>query len=192
MVCGGTAGVGFGDGQLNRWRAASARAVGTFTAGQSAGIALAAGGRSSADPAHRHHREVIEALAEAVWTGKHSYDIFSVSLAGAAARLLKRKRPWAVATEPAAVFLLTLWRLGWQATSARHLITQAGVGLDLLKLAPKALSTLINQATSAWTDARILGTRQGLFWSAVRPLLGGGRARSWTRWQSNALVSNGI
>ena len=99
------------------------------------------------------------------------------ALDGAVRRVQVAARPWAVATGPAAVFLLTMRRIGWRVESARCLVTDEGRRIDLTAMAPAAVARLAEEATRRWADcqavsrARHSGGGYSVFWQAMDPLL---------------------
>ena len=101
-----------------------------------------AAGAKNADPAFRHHRQVVLAWATGVWEGTPDLDTMQAALGGFVARLSHLKRPWCGATDAAATFVLTLLRLGWSAQAARHLTTHDGTKIDLLAVGPKTVTAL--------------------------------------------------
>ena len=92
-------------------------------------------------------------------------------LADSAERLATAKHAWSVATDPAAVLLLVLDRLSWKVLSARKWVTDLGLEVDLLALAPKAIGALIDGATRRWSERKYDGGgRTGIAWETLHKL----------------------
>ena len=105
---------------------------------------------------------------------------------------------WRKAADPAAVFPLTLGRIGWRCLSARCLVTDLGYEVDMLKLAPGSVMSLAREATIRWSDRaamsrqyeRLGGAWTGHpFWEALLPTLEGRVTQGWTRRQRASLRS---
>ena len=136
--------------------------------------------------------------ARSVWEGLPKLQVLQTALEGAAQDLSGASQPWKKAADPAAVFLLTLGRIGWRCLSARCLVTDLGYEVDMLKLAPRSVMSLAREATIRWSDRaamsrqyeRLGGAWTGhLFWEALLPTLEGKVTQGWTRRQQASLRS---
>ena len=116
-------------------------------------------GAKSIDPAFRHRRQVIgmgdREYGSQIWSPCRLR--CEESLPGSAAS----RGVGAGATDAAAIFVLTLLRLGWSAQSARHLSTHDGTKVDLLGVAPQTVDFWVDQATLIWTDSSAHWRRGG-------------------------------
>ena len=187
--------VGYPEGKLRQLRVATARARGRFPPGTSVGLRLSAWRvPPSSEPAARHHKQVIRDWATAVWDNYPALEALQIALQGSKAKLNRSQRPWQSAAGPAAVYILVLERLGWQAPAARTVITHTGRELDLRRISPAALGTLAVEATQHWSDrqatAAISSPQQGfqIFWDALRPLLAGKLSTGWTSRHRRVLI----
>jgi len=107
-----------------------------------------------------------------------------------------------VASDPVVVLLLSLRRLGWSAPTHTEFVTDLGVKLDLMYLAPGMVSQLAETAAGRATDRHALLRQNGnsptkyigpLFWDQMLPLLDGPKKPTWTKRSQaayRALVSN--
>ena len=84
-----------------------------------------------ADPAFGAHLIPIGTWATAVWEEWLPIKLLDGSVADAKSKVIKAPRPWAVATGPATVFILTTARLGWTVHSATTMTTDDGTKLTL-------------------------------------------------------------
>ena len=181
--------------KLHKLRLAQMRAIGKLPRGVSVGLRLrAVQARGFLDPASRHHRDVILQWATSIWESYPPMPLLQDALDGAKARTHKSQSPWLLATGPAAAFLLTANRVGWQAQSARFLVTDSGQQIDLLHLAPKAVAALTERASERWSDRQALARAAAgevgfeIFWTALQPLLSGKPPLSWSREHRQTLV----
>ena len=99
-------------------------------------------------------------------------------LADAARRLATAIHAWGVASDPAAVFLLVLARLNWKVESARVIVTDIGMKVDFLLLAPKAIGFLADEATVRWSERGYDGGfNVGIAWDTYAQLR---KTKEWT------------
>ena len=70
-------------------------------------------------------------------------------------RLAKAKKQWGIAYGPAAAFVLSCWRLGWQVISAVVVITDEGRELNLVLDPPAVVLKQCGMAVQRWRWKRI-------------------------------------
>ena len=87
-----------------------------------------------ADPAYDAHMLPIGKWSLAVWEGWLILILDSLTsvVKQAVSRLAAAKNRWGVAYGPAAAFVLSCWRLGWQVISAVMVITDEGRELNFI------------------------------------------------------------
>ena len=129
--------MGIPDSDLGKLRTAAVKAVVRMSPGQISAAtlrALAASGKLELlDSAIGHHRQVICEWASCVWDGLPDLSMMQICLEAAVAKLRQLSKPWRGVIDPAGVFILTLGRIGWSAASARHLLADQGMSLDLCR-----------------------------------------------------------
>ena len=119
-----------------------------------------------------------------MWEGYPKLSVLQKTLDGARKLIERSVSPWNVATDPAAVFVLTLRRIGWDCTDARKVITDRGEELDLLRIAPRMVAHQAELGVARWTDRRAMQLQfkdssgsnlwnSDLFWSAMRGSVSG-------------------
>ena len=118
---------GLTDATLHGLRVSSLKASGRLPRGASLGLRIQASQATRRlDPFRIHDGQVVRRWAESVWEGYPKAVVLQRCLEGARKRLARAKCKWGVASDPAVVFLLTLQRLGWSATSHVELVTECG------------------------------------------------------------------
>ena len=178
----GSAGMSHPDGALNAMRVRAGSSLVRLTKGQSAKLAMAAAlplkKLRTFDPAFISHRGVVELWATAIWTGYPDLQVLQDVMAAAATKLVTAIHPWSVATDPAAVCLLVLDRLRWKVHNARVWVTDVGLKVDLMLLAPKAVGHLADESTRRWSERQFDGgLNTGVAWDTYARLR---RAKEWT------------
>ena len=128
---------GLTDSKLHGLRVSALKAGGRLPKGCSLGLRLQASKAArKLDPMRVHEGQVVRRWAEAVWEGYPKAAVLQKCLDGAKRRLARAKCKWGVASDPAVVYLLSLQRIGWTAPSYSRLVTDVGMQLDLLHMAP--------------------------------------------------------
>ena len=158
-IWGGTV-TGLTEAKLLGLRVSSLKAGGRLPKGASLGLRLQCSRSARKDPMRIHEGQVVRRWAEAVWEGHPNAAILTKSLEGARKRLARANSKWAVASDPVVVFLITLGRLGWTATSHAELVTDLGQKVSLLHLAPGMVQQLAVQAVSR-ADRQALWRQNG-------------------------------
>eukprot|EP00971_Amphidinium_carterae_P076170 1504485-Amphidinium_carterae.1 len=109
------------------------------------------------DPAHVHHKELIERWSMCVYREELSLDDLWCALGAAGRRLLKARSPWNCVSSPAGAFILTCVRLGWRILAPFAVETHTGLFCDLRMLSPKFMGVRALEASMAWTDRSVAG-----------------------------------
>ncbi len=188
MALWGASASGLPGRKLHSLRLAAARSRGKLSRGSSVGLTLHAWlVRGAQDPARKHHREVLVDWATAVWENEPEEQLLQQALDDAEIRLASSQSPWQHVRGPAAALQLTLERLGWQALSSRHLLTDEGRLVDMLLMSPFSVGDLAEEATARWSDRQALSGRGAqdrgfpVFWEALKPLLTGALPAGWSQ-----------
>ena len=141
-------------------------------------------------PAYAHHAAVLRESATGVWTGFPPLEILEAALDHAHSRLARKQKPWAFATDAACGFLLTCARIGWTPLSAREIVTDSGLKIDMLRLAPKSVAALAHRSTEKWlaSEAKIGQCRTTIFWEALRGLFQFRVDHEWSAWHATVAI----
>jgi hypothetical protein len=204
----GSSSSGWSDKHLAQLRLGSLRSFVKVARGTSVGLKLRALGQPAcADPSVVHHGDIVQHWATAVWTGSPPLAILEACLKRAVVKLGLLRHPWPHASDPAQVFWLSLRRLGWRTQGARRIVTDFGLTLDLLRIAPKAVAELAKQAAQRWSDRAALRRLPGVgaagaagagadgawaapvFWMGLLPNLTGQKGLDWTQHHMHMLRS---
>ena len=154
--------------------------------------------KGQADPAFSAHLLPICKWAQAVWHGWLALAALQALLKHATSRLAGKERLWSLVHGPAAAFLATAWRIGWQATSATTVVDELGVAHDLLDVPPARIAKLIHRAVTTWRWRRVetkhphlrqAGGGHRPFIEPIRRLLGAKASDNWGPSQRGALRS---
>lgn len=140
---------GLNDAKLHGLRFGALRAAGRVAKGTSVGLKLAATKQGlRRDPARIHLAQVVLQWSLAVWKAYPKLQLLEKTIQGAQRLLAKARCKWAAASDPACVLVLTLERISWTAKSARLWVSDQGIKVDLLALAPKSVARLAEQAVA--------------------------------------------
>ena len=134
------------------------------------------------DPFKIYYCGVIQRWAEAVWEGYPARRLLQKALGGARRRLETASSPWAVASDPVIVYLLTVARLGWVAKDPGVIIDDLGREIDMSRLPPAMVVQLAEEAAARASDREALAKIDQhcedrlvypLFWEKLRSLCDG-------------------
>ena len=147
--------VGVSTGKLALMRSAAATAVSGSVSGSVGLRLLVSQAGAAADPARPVHVEPIKMWAKAIWSERVPLAKMQQALENEACRLKQKERPWNHMFGAAGTLLMTLSRLGCSALSARILVTEEGVELDLKRFSPAAVGKFAERAVERWTWGQI-------------------------------------
>ena len=102
------------------------------------------------DPVFGAHLVPIGTWATAIWERWLPIALLDGSIADAKAKAVRSPRPWAVATGPATVFVLTAARLDWTVHSATSVTTDEGTRLTLHIDPPAVVKIECKRAVQRW------------------------------------------
>ena len=196
----GQANTGVSDTTLQAQRAAVAAASVPGGSGELDIALLLADGsmRGKADPAFAAHEAPIGKWAEALWEAWLPRPALQKLVSAALADVAGRPSPWARVRGPAAAFVASALRLGWQIQSYFEVVTDLGQYLDLTRDPPAMTLRFVQQAVWRWRWRRV--ERQhphlvrgsgghGLFVQPIFKLLGGKVGEHWGPSEMGALRS---
>ena len=187
---------------LHAARVAALKAAGAFANGASVGLRLGLReGAASQDPLVIYVRKLVGAWAEIIWNASPALGLLQV-VWSAAKDSLSPKSPWSQITSPEKALLKCLQSLGWVAVNARRWISDEGVELDLLHLAPSQVVQLAavaarrasDKAATSATDSRLGGWSGPVAWAPLRRLVGSTSSTlsSWEKAALGSLVGNTV
>ena len=144
----GQANMGVSNTMLQSQRAAVAAASVPGGSGElDITLILADGGmRGKADPAFAAHEAPIAKWAEAVWEGWLPRPALSKLVSAALAVLAGRPSPWAMVRGPAAAFVASALRLGWQVLPYAEVRTDCGQHIDFTRDSPAMARRFVQQS----------------------------------------------
>ena len=154
--------------------------------------------RGKADPAFSAHEAPIAKWAEAVWEAWLPRPALDKLVAAALADLVDRPSPWARVRGPAAAFVASALRLGWQVLSCTEVRTDWGQHVDFTRDSPAMAQRFVQQSVWRWRWRRV--ERQhphvvrgsgghGLFVQPIFKLLSGKDGENWGPTEKGALRS---
>ena len=136
------------------------------------------------------HVKVIVQWATAVWVGWPSLEVLDAALEVARRRLAEAPNPWAVASDAPSVFILTSARLKWTLKSARLILTDQGIAIDMLKVAPLTAAEFVKEATVEWnTSVAAVGEEPlQVDWQPIQTIAKARPGKGWTKWHNNVVT----
>ena len=123
------------------------------------GFAILDSSGRTTDPAYAAHEAPVRSWCFALWQAwvplPSMLALFSATLCR-----LQRLRAgggslWSAAAGPAAGFILTLQRLGWQCRTARLVVDDEGTEWDLLLLSPALVVGAVRRSVTRWRARRV-------------------------------------
>ena len=128
----------------------------------------------SFDPFIQYHGRVIATWATGIWLNQPKAAILQQVLEAALTKLDGTANKWASLTDPAEVYAMACFTLGWRPLSAKQVRTLDGHTIDLQRLAPKTVAQLAMKDARAVSDATCYASFpwQGpIFWEPVHALV---------------------